>query len=96
MDKNGYNPSILDTEVGYDYVLKTYVGITARHEIYFGTRNRSICKENGFWVYVCPEIHAEIHKAGELDERLKQECQEIFEQTHTRDEFMKLIGRNYL
>ena len=33
---------------------------------------------------------------AELINRLKKECQEEFEKTHTHDEFMKLIGRNYL
>ena len=27
---------------------------------------------------------------------LKQECQRKFEETHSREEFMALIGRNYL
>ncbi|WP_418205773.1 hypothetical protein [Anaerotignum faecicola] len=28
--------------------------------------------------------------------RLKQDCQRKFEETHTREEFMAIIGRNYL
>ena len=31
-----------------------------------------------------------------LDLRLKQDCQRRFEETHTRAEFMAIIGRNYL
>jgi hypothetical protein len=32
----------------------------------------------------------------QLDLQLKQHCQREFEKTHTREEFIKLIGRNYL
>lgn len=32
----------------------------------------------------------------ELDLRLKRECQAKFEETHSREEFMKIFGRNYL
>lgn len=31
-----------------------------------------------------------------LDLRLKQDCQRKFEETHSREEFMAIIGRNYL
>jgi len=27
---------------------------------------------------------------------LKKICQQMYERTHTREQFMKLIGRNYL
>lgn len=31
-----------------------------------------------------------------LDLRLKQDCQRRFEEAHSREEFMAIIGRNYL
>lgn len=31
-----------------------------------------------------------------LDLKLKQECQRKYEETHSREEFMALIGKNYL
>ena len=37
-----------------------------------------------------------VHFNNDLDLRLKRECQEKFEETHTRQEFIKLIGKNYL
>ena len=96
MGKNGYEPSILNTTQGEDYILKREVGDTARHEIYFGGKNRKISKQCGFWVNVCPQIHDKIHNNHELDLKLKKQCQARFEETHSRDEFMELIGRNYL
>ena len=55
----------------------------------------------GFWVYLRHDWHeAEYGVHGrdghELDLRLKRECQREYETTHSREEFMALIGRNYL
>lgn len=95
MDSNGYNPSILDTKPDVCYISRIQ-GECARHEIYFG-KNRRISKENGFWVYLNPNIHTALHgKDGEtLDMMLKQDCQRVFEKTHTREEFISLIGKSY-
>ena len=37
-----------------------------------------------------------VHFDYPKDIYLKQLCQSIYEQTHTRKEFMQLIGKNYL
>lgn len=37
-----------------------------------------------------------IHFNKEFDVYVKKECQRKYEETHTREEFIKLIGRNYL
>lgn len=70
------------------------------HEIFFGTANRKISIEQGFCVYLCPAHHNTsnygVHFNRELDLKLKQLCQSKYEETHTREEFMKLIGKNYL
>lgn len=70
-----------------------------KHHIYGGA-NRSISEKNGFYVYLTPHWHnmsdKGVHFNKELDLRLKMECQRKYEETHTRAEFMALIGRNYL
>lgn len=71
------------------------------HHIYYGVKNRKISDRNGFTCYLCLQHHEGtngVHgKNGhELDVELKIACQKKFEETHSRDEFMKLIGRNYL
>ena len=72
-----------------------------RHHIYFG-RNRKVSEANGFWVWLVKEFHTGTNFAvhgrdgNELDMRLKRECQAKFEESHSRSEFMALIGRNYL
>ena len=73
-----------------------------RHHIYFGTGHRKISEKHGFWVYLIGALHNQsdngVHgKNGhELDMKLKQDCQRKFEETHSREEFMKIIGKSYL
>lgn len=77
-------------------------GILHKHHIYYGTGLRGISDKNGFWVYLIPELHNTsengVHgKNGHnLDMLLKVECQKAYEKEHTREEFMRLIGRSYL
>lgn len=69
------------------------------HHIYFGS-NRRVSDLCGFWVWLTGEWHNQsshgVHFNHGLDIYLKQECQRVFEEKHSRKEFMHLIGRNYL
>jgi len=73
-----------------------------KHHIYFGSANRKISEDNGFWIYLqgCWHNQSEFGVHGKyghaLDIQLKQMCQAEYEKTHSREEFIKLIGRNYL
>ena len=71
------------------------------HHIYFGSAKRKISEVNGFKCWLCLEHHIGtfgVHgiKGYETDKYLKKVCQMKYEETHSREEFMKLIGRNYL
>ena len=70
-----------------------------KHHI-FGGPNRQISEKNGFFIWLIPQLHnmsdEGIHFNKEFDLRVKRLCQAEYEKTHTRDEFMALIGRNYL
>ena len=70
------------------------------HEVYFGTANRQISIQKGFCVGLCHKEHnlseKSVHKDREMDLILKRVYQEEYEKTHTREEFIKLIGRSYL
>lgn len=71
------------------------------HEVYYGTANRQISIRHGFQERLCPIHHNEPgfsnpHHNRSVDLALREKHQRLFEETHTRDEFMKLIGRNYL
>ena len=64
------------------------------HEIYGGC-NRKQSMIYGFCMPLCRKHHSEITLNNILSNELKQVCQSKFEKTHTRDEFMAIIGRNY-
>lgn len=73
-----------------------------KHHVYYGTGKRAVSDKYGFWIWLIPELHnmsgEGIHNGNiTLDIQIKQDCQRAFEaQGHTREEFMRLIGKNYL
>lgn len=69
--------------------------------IYFFGKNRKNSDKHGFTVWLCEQHHRGtdgVHgkEGAYYDNKLKQECQAKFEETHSREEFMKIIGKNYL
>lgn len=68
----------------------------------FGASNRKISTKEGFTVFLCKEHHQDgndsVHRMPNegYDLILKKACQSEFEQTRTREEFIKLIGQSYL
>ena len=93
--------SILQGKSKRCYFTDTETGPLERHHIYFGVGMRQISDKHGFWVWLKPEWHrgtSGVHgrDGHKVDLRLKQDCQRKFEETHTREEFMAIIGRNYL
>ena len=61
------------------------------HEIYGGSnRKRSI--KYKFVKLICPQCH----KDEETIRQLRIDVQKEFERNHTREEFIKLIGKSYL
>lgn len=71
------------------------------HHIFFGNANRKQSEKYGLKVWLCPTHHRGtigVHgKDGhKLDMELKQLGQKAFEWKHTREEFIKIFGRNYL
>ena len=72
---------------------------TIRHHICMGA-NRNNSEKIGAWVYLCYRHHngssEGVHYNHKLDIELKQLAQQEFEKTHSRDEWMKIIHKNYL
>lgn len=70
------------------------------HEVYFGTANRRISIENGFCAGLCHREHnlsnKSVHKDREMDLKLKRAYQKEYMKTHTKEEFIKLIGKSYI
>ena len=71
-----------------------------KHHIYYGTGNRKVSEANGFYVWLLSDWHNMsdygVHFNKSFDTDLKEICQREYERTHSREEFIKLIGRNYL
>ena len=87
LEKERY--SILTNNLKICYICKTKK--EDLHEIY-GGRNRKISIKNGFVVPLCRKCH----QNNEILQKLQRELQKKYEKTHTREEFIKLIGKNYL
>lgn len=51
-------------------------------------------------MYLCPDHHElgpeAVHRNYEYMRLIQKDGQRAYEQTHTREEFMALIGRSYL
>ena len=70
-----------------------------KHHIISGTANRKLSERYGLWVYLCHSCHtgdggAQYEK--ELNLRLKQEAQKIFEEKYSHDLWMETFRKNYL
>lgn len=85
--------SILTTDLKHCYLCGA--SPVDLHEIYNGG-SRQTSMRNGFVVPLCRRHHQQAHSIIEIGNDLKIICQQKFEETHTRQEFMDLIHRNYL
>lgn len=71
------------------------------HHIFYGTSNRKQSEKYGMKVWLCDRHHnmsdEGVHFNKDLDLHLKQYAQTAFERKHgTREDFMRIFGRNYL
>lgn len=67
----------------------------------FGGPNRKWSSKYGLMVWLCGETcHRNgpnaVHKNRESDLKVKRAAQNKFEETHSREEFMKIFGKNYI
>jgi len=69
------------------------------HHIYGGSR-RNISDKNGFTVYLCLNHHTGnegVHtNRNDLLRQLQRECEEKYLETHSLEEWFKLMRKNYL
>lgn len=70
-----------------------------QHHI-FGGANRRWSEKYGLKVWLCPRCHRDqkegVHGNKEIMEIMHRTGQRAFEKEHTREEFMKIFGKNYL
>lgn len=91
LEKNRY--SVLTDDIEHCFICKSpFVDI---HEIYSGG-NRKVSMKNGFCLPLCREHHKTATLDATCNLFLKVRCQKEYEKDHSREEFIKLIGRNYL
>ena len=89
--------SILQTQKEC-YMCRTTQDLHEHH--IFGGPNRKWSEKYGLKIWLCAKHHnmsdAGIHFNKALDREVKQIAQREFEDSHTREEFMQIFGRNYL
>ena len=67
------------------------------HHCIHGVANRKVADRYGLWVWLRHDVHMQLHdKDKELNNYLEQEAQKAFEKLYSHEEWMKLIGKNYL
>jgi len=103
--KKAHKKSILQQKDGRCYLCILLEGnnaiyaITHKHHIYGGPL-RDISEAEGFTVDLCVRHHEfakeAVHENHENMRLLQRHCQMKYEETHSRRQFMELIGRNYL
>lgn len=85
----------------YLCMLSGFYGVqqVEEHHIFDGP-NRRTSEELGLKCNLCLRHHRigpeAVHNNAENMHMLQQEAQRAFEETHTREEFISRIGRNYL
>ena len=68
------------------------------HHIFAGSR-RQKSEEYGLKVWLCVRHHTGedgAHSVPWMIDRLHKDGQKKFEETHTRDEFIRIFGKSYL
>ena len=71
------------------------------HHVIYNTANRKLSEKYGLWVYLCGRHHnlsnEGVHFNRDLDLRLKQFAQKVFEaKIGTRDDFRAIFGKSYI
>lgn len=93
LEKNRY--SIITNDLKHCYICtergKANIPKQDLHEVY-GGKNRKISIENGLVVPLCRQCHIDY----EVLKWLKKFVQLEYEETHSREEFINLIGKSYL
>ena len=67
-----------------------------KHHLICGTANRKLSDEDGLWIWLCRMHHREAHEEPSATLAYKRLGQIYYEQTHTRDEFIKRYGKSFI
>ncbi len=101
--RRAHPKSILQEKDGTCYLCARngdYRKKTVQEHHVFGGPNRIHSESHGLKVYLCLQHHTAgpeaVHNNIQNMRTLQQDAQRAFEENHTREEFVKLIGRNFL
>lgn len=99
IDRNGYAPSIMQSDTSYCFRCGRTTGKLDRHEP-FGSALRSKSKRYGMWCMLCHETcHLGIvHRIPAENAKLREIAQKaaMKEYGWTTEDFIREFGRNYL
>lgn len=74
-------------------------GVLHKHHVFMGPF-RDVSEAEGFFVWLCPghheHSHDSVHRNMTVCRQLQRDTQAAYERTHTRREFVDLIGKSYL
>lgn len=102
--KKKHKKSIASTTRGVCYMCAAdgnrRIQYTQEHHVIFGSGQRADSEEEGLKVYLCLKHHGTgpegVHGSRAAREKLCRIFQQIWEQTHTRGEWMERFKKNYL
>lgn len=98
--------SILQEKNGICFLCSVLEGDTRqqsglhKHHVFFGSANRRMSEEDGLYIYLCMRHHEigpdAVHKDKGSRVMTQIYAQEVYEKTHTREEFVERYGRSYI
>lgn len=66
------------------------------HHCLSGVANRKRSEKYGLKIYLCHFHHTMVHNNRTEELKIKRMAQEVFEETHTREEFIRTFGKSWL
>lgn len=92
--------SIIQPELDRCYICGRQGVPLNKHEVFYGTANRSKSIKWGMVVALCVEHHTgsndAVHLNRSVDIELKRKAQKVFEERYGHEKFMSVFHHNYL
>lgn len=104
MRRKKHKTSIMQKKDGRCYLCMKLHGDdrikTVQEHHAFGGPRRNASEAAGLKVYLCLEHHEygpeAVHTNHDMMLLIQRDCQQKYEETHSRQQFMQLMGKNYL
>lgn len=72
-------------------------GVTlTTHHVFHGRKYKKLSDKYGFVITLCWECHKRLHSSRVVDRMVQQTMQHEYEKTHSREEFVALMGRSWI